>query len=76
MILELEVRLEETAGRETLDKLKFARERVRMKKRQRPSQRNPAIEADTDVTVAVAFSSRRKSDARPGDMPPAYVGPQ
>jgi uncharacterized protein YdcH (DUF465 family) len=76
MISELEARPEETADRETLDKLKFARERVRMKKRQRPSQRNPAIEADTDATVAAAFSSRRKSDARPGEMPPAYVGPQ
>jgi hypothetical protein len=76
MISELEARPEETADRETLDKLKFARERVKMKKRQRPSQRNPAIEADTDATVAAAFSSRRKSDARPGEMLPAYMGPQ
>ena len=76
MISELETRPEEIADRETLDQLKFARERVRMKKRQRPSQRNPAIEADTDATVATAFNSRRKSDARPGEVPPAYVGPQ
>jgi uncharacterized protein YdcH (DUF465 family) len=76
MISELETRPEETADRETLDQLKFARERVRMKKRQRPSQRNPAIEADTDATVATAFNSRRKSDARPGEIPPAYVGPR
>ena len=38
MISELETRPEETTDKETLDKLKFARERVRMKKRQRPSQ--------------------------------------
>jgi uncharacterized protein YdcH (DUF465 family) len=76
MISELEARPEETADREALDRLKFARERVRMKKRQRPSQRNPAIEADTDATVATAFNIRRTSDARPGEMPPAYVGPQ
>jgi hypothetical protein len=75
MISEAEARPNETEDRETLDQLKFARERVRMKKRQRPSQRNSAIETDTDETVAKAFNMRRKSDARPGEMPPAYVGP-
>jgi hypothetical protein len=66
----------ETKGQidgETLDQLKFARERVRMKKRQRPTQRNPDIESDTDATVAEAFNIRRESDARPGEMPPPYL---
>ena len=74
MVAEVEAQPEETRDSEALDQLKFARERVRMKKRQRPSQRNPAIETDTDATVAKAFNIRRKSDARPGEMPPAYVG--
>ena len=75
MIAEAEAQPEETADKEGLDQLKFARERVRMKKRQRPSQRDPAVETDTDAVVAKAFNTRRKSDARPGEMPPAYVGP-
>jgi hypothetical protein len=70
-----EAQVKEPAEGETLDQLKFARERVRMKKRQRPSQRDSAIETDTDATVATAFNARRTSDARPGEMPPAYVGP-
>lgn len=73
MILEAEAQAKGSTEEETLDQLKFARERVRMKKRQRPSQRNPAIEADTDATVAKAFNIRRKSDARPGEMPPPYL---
>jgi hypothetical protein len=73
MILEAEVQAKGSTEEETLDQLKFARERVRMKKRQRPSQRNPAIESDTDATVAKAFNIRRKSDARPGEMPPPYL---
>jgi hypothetical protein len=73
MILEAEVQAKGSTEEETLDQLKFAKERVRMKKRQRPSQRNPAIESDTDATVAKAFNTRRKSDARPGEMPPPYL---
>lgn len=73
MISEAELEAKGTSEGETLDQLKFARERVRMKKRQRPSQRNMAIETDTDATVAKAFNIRRKSDARPGEMPPAYL---
>jgi hypothetical protein len=46
--------------RETLDQLKFARERIRMKKRQRPSQRQPDIENDSDDLMA-AFHGRSKS---------------
>lgn len=46
--------------KQTLDQLKFARERVRMKKRQRPSQRHPDVEADRDDIVQ-AFHGRSKS---------------
>jgi hypothetical protein len=44
----------------TLDQLKFARERVRMKRRQRPSQRRPDVEADKDDILG-AFHGRSKS---------------
>ena len=74
MITEANAQLEDTRDNEALDQLKFARERVRMKKRQRPSERDPAIETDTDATVAEAFNTRRKSDARPDELPPTYVG--
>lgn len=73
MISEAEAQANRMSEEETLDQLKFARERVRMKKRQRPSQRTPDIEADTDATVAKAFNVRRESDARPGEMPPPYL---
>jgi hypothetical protein len=73
MISELEVQAKGTTEGESLDQLKFARERVRMKKRQRPSQRNIDIEMDIDTTVSKAFNIRQKSDARPGEMPPAYL---
>ncbi|KAL2428743.1 Vanillyl-alcohol oxidase [Exophiala dermatitidis] len=43
-----------------LDQLKFVRERIRMKKRQRPSQRHPDVEADRDDIVE-AFHGRSKS---------------
>lgn len=43
-----------------LDQFKFARERVRMKKRQRPSQRQPDVEADRD-DIVMAFHGRSKS---------------
>jgi hypothetical protein len=39
---------EDIAQKEMVDQLKFARERVRMKIRQRPSQRRNDIETDTD----------------------------
>ena len=42
--------------RAELDRLRFARERVRMKKRQVPTQRDPDIERDTDNVLARAFS--------------------
>ncbi|KIW70023.1 hypothetical protein PV04_02334 [Phialophora macrospora] len=55
---------EDTPEREhlkgTLDQLKFARERVRMKRRQRPSQRDPDVEADKDDILG-AFHGRSKS---------------
>jgi hypothetical protein len=73
MISDAEAETRGQTDAETLDQLKFARERVRMKKRQRPSQRNPDIESDTDATVAKAFNIRRQSDARPGEMPPPYL---
>ncbi|KIW30977.1 uncharacterized protein PV07_02662 [Cladophialophora immunda] len=51
---------ERQAVKETLDQLKFARERVRMKRRQRPSQRDPDVEADKD-DIMMAFHGRSKS---------------
>jgi hypothetical protein len=72
--------------KEMLDQLKFARERVRMKKRQRPSQRRPDVENDSDDLMS-AFHGRSKSDpALPSapastapqqqrDIPPEYYGP-
>lgn len=46
--------------KQTLDQLKFARERIRMKRRQRPSQRDPDVEADKD-DIMMAFHGRSKS---------------
>ncbi|KAJ9605923.1 hypothetical protein H2200_009772 [Cladophialophora chaetospira] len=46
--------------KQTLDQLKFARERVRMKTRQRPSQRDPQVEADADDILG-AFHGRSQS---------------
>ena len=74
MISEAETQNDDAIDREAVDQLKFARERVRMKRRQRPSQRNSAIEADTDATVAEAFHPRRESSGKAGEMPPAYTG--
>ncbi|KIW84876.1 hypothetical protein Z517_00264 [Fonsecaea pedrosoi CBS 271.37] len=51
---------ERQAVKQTLDQLKFARERVRMKRRQRPSQRDPDVEADKD-DIMMAFHGRSKS---------------
>ncbi|KIW88523.1 uncharacterized protein Z519_11092 [Cladophialophora bantiana CBS 173.52] len=51
---------EQQCVKETLDQLKFARERVRMKRRQRPSQRDPEVEADRD-DIIMAFHGRSKS---------------
>ncbi|ETI19642.1 hypothetical protein G647_08654 [Cladophialophora carrionii CBS 160.54] len=48
----------------TVDQLKFARERVRMKRRQRPSQRDPDVEADKDDILG-AFHGRSKSLPNP-----------
>lgn len=64
--------------KEKLDEVKFARERVRMKKRQRPSQRRPDVEADRD-DIILAFHGRSKSVPNmpnhafgsPGEGPPA-----
>ena len=47
-------------GKGRLDQMKFARERIRMKRRQRPSQRRPDVEADKDDILA-AFHGRSKS---------------
>jgi len=46
--------------KETIDQLKFARERIRMKRRQRPSQRDPDVEADKDDIVG-AYHGRSRS---------------
>lgn len=74
LITQAEAESGDAAERERIDQLRFARERVRMKKRQRPSQRNSAIESDTDATVSQAFQARIASSGRPGELPPAYVG--
>lgn len=55
-----EYSLERQETKSTLDQLKFARERVRMKRRQRPSQRDPDVEADKDDILG-AFHGRSKS---------------
>jgi hypothetical protein len=64
MILDCEKDVDEDKDdltrKEMLDQLKFARERVRMKKRQRPSQRREDVENDSDDIVA-AFHGRSKS---------------
>jgi hypothetical protein len=65
--------------KEMLDQLKFARERVRMKKRQRPSQRREDVENDSDDIVA-AFHGRSKSvpnisiSGEQGHPPEYYAG--
>ena len=74
LITQAEAVGDEAEDRERIDQLQFARERVRMKKRQRPSERNSAIEADADATVAQAFQPNTASSGGPGEMPPAYVG--
>jgi len=60
---ELNAMIEQDEGRdrEMMDQLKFARERVRMKRRQRPSQRRPDVEADQDDIVMASFQGRSKS---------------
>jgi hypothetical protein len=47
-----------TMNTQSLDQMKFARERVRMKQRQRPTQRRGDLEADQDTTVEDAFRAR------------------
>ncbi|KAI1609377.1 hypothetical protein EDD36DRAFT_69311 [Exophiala viscosa] len=56
-----------------LDQLKFARERVRMKKRQRPSQRQPDVEADQD-DIIMAYHGRSKSVPIISNHPPMITG--
>ena len=75
---------EDVSKKEMLDQVKFARERVRMKVRQRPSQRQPDVENDADDILA-AFHGRSKSAptitpaaAQPrGELgpPPEYYAP-
>lgn len=65
LISEAELKLAQTPDddvttKQTLDQLKFARERVRMKRRQRPSQRQADVEADKD-DILDAFHGRSKS---------------
>ncbi|RMZ77151.1 hypothetical protein DV737_g4510, partial [Chaetothyriales sp. CBS 132003] len=67
--------------KEKLDQLKFARERIRMKMRQRPSQRRADVEADKDDLMD-AFYGRRNSaplTQSPGmqdcGKPPEYYAP-
>ena len=51
---------DDVSRKEMVDQLKFARERIRMKKRQTPSQRRPDVENDSDDLLA-AFHCRSKS---------------
>lgn len=64
MIEETEKRVAENdddvSKKKMLDQMKFARESVRMKVRQRPSQRQPDVENDADDILA-AFHGRSKS---------------
>lgn len=71
---------EEVMQKQMLDQLKFARERVRMKIRQRPSERRPDVEANTD-DIADAYLGRSKSAPtpngavqveKPSGQPPQY----
>ncbi|KIW18797.1 hypothetical protein PV08_03086 [Exophiala spinifera] len=55
-----ELREDDHGAKLALDELKFARERVRMKKRQRPSQRRVDVEEDKD-DIVMAFHGRSKS---------------
>ncbi|KAK7888552.1 hypothetical protein LTR67_008898 [Exophiala xenobiotica] len=48
------------AKKVALDRLKFARERVRMKRRQRPSQRRVDVEEDRD-DIVMAYHGRSRS---------------
>ncbi|RMZ86339.1 hypothetical protein DV736_g6436, partial [Chaetothyriales sp. CBS 134916] len=66
--------------RENLDQLKFARERIRMKKRQRPSQRRADVEADKDDLMDAFYGSSRSTPlihapVQDSGKPPAYYGP-
>jgi hypothetical protein len=54
-----------------LDQLKFARERVRMKKRQSPGQRHPDVEADRD-DIVMAFHGHSRSVSAVSPLPPPH----
>jgi len=85
MILDAEQKVsltvDDSGTKEMLDQLKFARERVRMKKRQRPSQRRQDVEEDRD-DIVLAFHGRSKSvpqigtpanrDGSQPERPPQY----
>ena len=73
LISQAESGTDEGSQRSTLDQLKLARERVRMKKRQKPSERSEDIETDCDNILARSFLVPQQGAQRPDDMPPAYA---
>ena len=70
---------DENGDTETLDQMKFSRERVRMKKRQLPSQRRADMELDQDTTVQDAFKAQpnaprytNEGETANVEVPPSY----
>ena len=51
---------ERSTVKDQLNQLKFARERVRMKRRQRPSQRQPDVEVDKDDILGTFFREKQE----------------
>ncbi|RMZ81789.1 hypothetical protein DV738_g2042, partial [Chaetothyriales sp. CBS 135597] len=75
---------EERRAKEKLDQLKFARERIRMKKRQRPSQRRADVEADKDNLMEAFYGggsrnapplAQTSSGVQDNGKPPEYYAP-
>ena len=61
-----------TSDRQLLDQLKFARERVRLKIRQRPTERSADLENDTDMLLERSFSAGQNT-SNGDERPPAYT---
>ena len=66
---------EDAQHTQTLDQLRFARERVHMKIRQKPSERRSDVEGDRDTMVRDAFRADASTQAQTQDLPPSYHPP-
>lgn len=66
---------EDAEHTQTLDQLRFARERVHMKMRQKPSQRRDEVEEDRDTMVRDAFRADANAQAQAQELPPSYHPP-